>query len=231
MKNIHTPYDQITISQKRATLDEFNSLLFHSTKVTEPEWQSFFEQNPFIFTETIPIKFDSLFPQVRINKNPVDFLFNQSSPSPFFSTTGIIELKRADHTILDIYGDHLGLSQKANRAFTQINDYFDDLKQSGQLIIDKQSIAVGNNKQAFIIIGLEEEIIKKCYNEVLKNKFYNLMPPGFQILTYDHMFNIFKSNTNLPIYFLVARKLITNSTETIDPPLSGNAVNGWFVND
>ncbi|MBW1673630.1 MAG: DUF4263 domain-containing protein [Deltaproteobacteria bacterium] len=188
---------------------EFESLLAQSQKKkkpTESKWQYFFSKNPFIFTETIPLKFDWLYSQVRLTSGPVDYMFHKSSKSPFFTTTGLIELKRPDHTIIDVYGSHIGLSRSANRAATQIKNYLHDLSQ-GVLITDKQTIAVGNRNLAFIIIGMTEELTRKCFQEITQRKFHSLLPAGLQILTYDYLFETLRLNTNLPLYFLIAKDI------------------------
>lgn len=214
--NLYKPPSSITLKERKEALDEFEGLLnlVQRKSPLEKEWQAFFDHHPYVLTETIPIKFDSLFSQVNLSSGPVDYLLHRREHLPFFSTTGLIELKRPEHSILDIYGSHLGLARSANHAVTQLKDYIKDLSH-GHFVTEKTSLAVGNQKIVFIIIGMSEEIIRKCYTEHFQLKFQELLPPGFQILTYDHLFNTFKARTPRAIQFLVAREIDDKSSSII----------------
>lgn len=217
MSNIILP-DELSVKsisdlskrQLKNTIDEFDALLKMSEnkKATENQYQSFFDQNPFIFTESIPLKFDSIYSQVRLNSGPVDYLFHKSASSIFFSTTGIIEIKRPDHSIIDVYGSHLSFLKNSNRAMAQTKDYLKDLNNSTNLIKNNMSLAIGNHKAVFIIIGMEKELLKKCHNEIIMKKFNKLFPPGVQILTYDYIFKnlLMKAPLTPTFHFLIVGK-------------------------
>jgi guanylate kinase len=207
----------ISIKRRTNALAHFDSLLKKTTSNSKPkesEWQNLFETYPFIFTETIPVRFDMLIPEYKFGSGRADFLFHQRSDMPLFSTTGLIEIKRPDNPIIDIYGSHLNLSRSTSRAITQLKDYIRDLE-SGVLLDSEASISVGNSRIAFVIVGLSEEISRKCYTETRQLQFQRLLPPGFQILPFDLLFKNLSKSIPRKIIFLTAREKIHHKFKVI----------------
>ena len=216
--SLYVPHSQLSDQSKRSIALESKTLLDNSSKssIREEIWSEFFESNPFIFSEALPIKFDSLFSQVRLDTGRPDFVFHRQAQNPLFSTTGIIEIKRPDSRILDVYGTHLSLSRSANRAVAQIKDYTDGLR-NGEFITNKGTLALGNSRAAFIIIGMSEEVTNKLYSEVLLGKFAEVLPAGVQLLTYDYLFEQFKAGIELPIVFILADEQHESGKWAVDP--------------
>ncbi len=184
-------------------LEEFDYLLRLSkaTKVTEHVWQNFFDRNPVILAESLPCKFDNIYSQVKIEDGRADYFFHRlEEESPFFSTTGLIELKRPDQPILKVRGPMVKLADKASDAYSQTEGYLYDINEAGHFVKGKETIAIGNNKVVFIIIGLEEEIQRKITTKALIKKHNRVLPPGFGIFPYDTLFNIFTGKLPRPVF-------------------------------
>jgi len=172
----------------RAALEEFDSLLNQHGKdhaPTEHEWQRSFDENPFILGRAVSLTLDGLFPQVRLTSGRVDYLFHKTASSPFFSTTGFIELKRPDHSILDVYnsGNQVVPARHLSRAYSQACGYLKDIE-NAVLVHNGVTLSCGNNRLVFIIIGTTDELMRKLHDEMV-GLFENLLPPGFQVITYD----------------------------------------------
>lgn len=204
-------------------LDEFASLLKENPR--ELRWQRFFDENPFILTETIPLRIDSLYSHVKLNSGIPDYVFHSGFSSPLFSTSGVIELKRPDHSIVSIYGNHVNPSSELTKAFTQTKDYIADLDTNHRIVNKATTMAIGNNKMVFIIIGMSDEVTRKCYEEVYRLGFARLLPPGFVILPYDDLFNQFRRSMPKSVCFLVAYEPDLSSTLH---GLSGTLVSNGF---
>ena len=217
-----------THSSEKNVLMEFNAFLKKTQSSNKPsvqEWQEFFSRHPFVFTETIPVKFDSVRSQVRLSNGPVDFLFHRNSEPYFFSTTGLIGTKRHKHEITDIYDNHLELACNASQGLMHLKDSLKDLDE-GSLIIKENSIAIGDNQTVFIIIGLNEDIILKCHSEIRQKQLQGMLPSGVQVLTYDSLFNILKCGTPPTVSYLIAEEYINPSFAAVlvsGPPASGKS--------
>ena len=203
----------VTVREKQNALEQFDELLKKSlsndNKPTEEAWQKYFNNHPYVFTETIPLHFDSLYSQVIFESGRADYLIHGSARNPFFSTTGLIEIKRPHHTILRKHGNHLYLASHGAQAKQQSENYLQEL-QDRKILHNGTSIAIGNNRCVFIIIGTSSEIFLKCGNELFSAQFSKLLPTGFQILTYDHLFDTFRSKLPVQTMILVCNENTDN---------------------
>lgn len=213
--------DNFSFGDKKRAFEMFDWMM--KANKNEHEWQDFFCKYPFIFSDTIPVNFDTMYSQVQLSSGGrADFLFNKLVHPDFFSTTGLIELKRPDQRILKVSGSRVHFSSKFNEAKDQITDYFKDLNQN-KIISNQETIAIGNNKIAFIIIGNSDELVKKLHNDILRNQFSERFPLGLNLLTYDFLFNRFKTVNNFETFFLSVGNAI------VSPIISLNAYSGQGV--
>ncbi len=183
--------------------DHFADLLHSDT--TERDWQLFFDDNPFVPSDTLPVHYDALYKHVPLLTGIPDYVFNTVSSTPGLGDWGIIELKRPDDAIIGNYTSRVLLpSRKLVAAHQQTKQYLYAIEQ-GHFLNPGDSFAVGNRRHAFIIIGLSREIRKKCNKDHLRAAFRHLLPMGFYVFTYDEICDTFSSRVGRPIVVLVAQ--------------------------
>ncbi|MBN2208394.1 MAG: DUF4263 domain-containing protein [Candidatus Coatesbacteria bacterium] len=183
--------------------DHFADLLHSDT--TERDWQSFFDANPFVLADTLPVHFDALYKHVPLLTGVPDYVFNTMSGTPGLGDWGVIELKRPDDAIIGTYTSRVLLpSRKLAAAHQQIKQYLYAIEQ-GQFLQPGDAFAVGNRRHAFIIMGLSSEIRKKCNKDHLREAFCHLLPMGFHLFTYDEVCDVFSARVGRPVVVLVAQ--------------------------
>jgi hypothetical protein len=177
---------------RKCAIEEFDALL-SDRGATEHQWQRFFDQNPFVLTESLPLRLSAIYPQVVLESGRPDYVFFEpSSLASDFGFYGVIELKRPQDRILRVYSSkHIYPTSATTRAKMQVERYLEDLS-AGRVLDSRFTFAVGNAAYAFIIIGNTEEIIQKCRTEVFQAQFRNLLPRGLQLIPYDELFKRFR---------------------------------------
>jgi hypothetical protein len=180
--------------KKANALEEFYSLL-QEPRTDEVDWQRFFDKNPFVLTDSLPLRVSNIFSQVQLESGIPDYVFfERQGESSLFDTYGVVELKRPRDKILRVYSTrHIVPSPALNTARYQAERYLNDL--SSKRVLDKRiSFAVGNAAYCFIIIGRSEEISAKCQEEIFRLQFGKLLPSGFKIIPYDVLWRRFRSS-------------------------------------
>jgi phosphotransferase system HPr (HPr) family protein len=196
---------------RRQTLERFHSLL--SSKTKEADWQTFFEDYPFVFSETLAVKFDGLYCQVPLISGRPDFIFCQKLQMQFMGDYGVIEIKRPTDSIIGTYSSKFIIESKALRvAIKEASSHLNALCAS-QFLNPNDSFAIGNRRYAFIIIGSSAEVAKKCQTEFLQQQFRNLLPAGLQLYTYDELLRLFSSTVPPITQVLFASQADVEETE------------------
>ncbi len=189
--------------QRVLARSQFADLL--NSETTEHDWQRFFNENPFVFAESLPIHYDALYKHVPLLAGTPDYVFNTKSRTPGVGSWGVIELKRPDDAIIGSYSSKILMpSRKLVAAHQQTKQYLRAIEQ-GLFCNPHDFFVAGNRKHAFIIIGLSTEIRKKCNSEELRTTFRDFLPMGVHIFTYDEMCETFSERVGCPIVVLVAR--------------------------
>ncbi len=198
--------------QKRNALYEFGDLLKSETK--ERDWQNFFDNNPFVLTESLSLKLDGLYRQVPLISGTPDYVFCRNTGNTLTGDYGVIELKRPDHSIIGAYSSKIiAPSSKLSIATQEVTQHLNAIHKGGFVKINDFFLA-GNRQYAFIIIGLTSEILNKCKNEILELQFQKFLPCGFHLYTYDELFRLFSSNVQPIIQVLYANS--QNRTLAVD---------------
>ena len=179
-------------SRRRGALKDFSDLL--SSSAAEAEWQVFFDHNPFILTETLPLRLDALFTQVPLVNGVPDYVFCRNSRNGMTGDYGVIELKRPDQPVIGTYSSKIITpSMHLRTAQQQASQYLESI-QRGEFLNADDFIAAGNRRVAFIILGSSSEITRKCASEIRERQFRSLLPAGFHLYAYDELFDFFSSS-------------------------------------
>jgi len=187
--------------QRRQALLSFDDLL--KSSVHESQWQQFFDTYPNILCNSLSLQVTGFYNQVRLFSGQPDYVFYHSTGQNT-GDYGVIELKRSDSSIVGVYSSkHVIPSAKLTAAQFQAQRYLDSI-QKGDFLNTNEFFVAGNRRQAFIIIGNSFEISKKCHSELLQLQFRNLLPPGFNLYTYDEVFRIFESSVPPQVQVLFA---------------------------
>lgn len=201
------------ISEKRQALSKFNDLLNSDTK--EKDWQLFFDENPFILTETLPLKFDCLFRQVPLISGIPDYVFYRKTGTSVTGDYGIIELKCPKQSIIGSYSSKIIIpSTHVRTAQQQATLYLESLRR-GEFINSEDFFVAGNRRYAFILIGNSEEVTRKCKSEILLHQFRSLLPQGFLLFTYDEVFKSFSSSMPPVVQVLFTSPIETKIRELV----------------
>jgi len=151
----------------------------------------FFNENPFIFSDTLSIKLDGLYSQVPLVSGVPDYVFFRNTRLNRSGDYGVIELKRPNQSILGTYSSKIIVPSTSLRvAQQQASQYLDSI-QRGQFLNSDDFFVAGNRKHAFIILGQSSEITQKCQSELHRLQFQNILPAGFHLYTYDELLELF----------------------------------------
>lgn len=205
----------------REAIEQFDRLL--RAQSTEIGFQKLFEKFPYILTETLPIRYDALYSQLRLKSGRPDFVFVRNGQTSTTGDYGVIELKRPSDSIICRYAAQIKPSGKLVSATTQVKSYLDDLEH-GQFLSKKDFFVVGNRQHAFIIIGDSSQLVEQCKNEIQRNKLHQLLPENFHLFTYDEIFSRF-SLENPP----TLRMLRLNKPSRSTRQASQTLVMKWYM--
>lgn len=183
------PIEPVSIEKRRRALSGFRDLLESQTK--ECDWQNFFNENPFIFSDTLSIKLDGLYSQVPLVSGVPDYVFVRNTRPNYSGDYGVIELKRPSQSILGTYSSKIIVPSTSLRvAQQQASQYLDSIHR-GQFLNSDDFFVAGNRKHAFIILGQSSEVTQKCQSELHRLQFQNMLPTGFHLYTYDELLELF----------------------------------------
>ena len=191
---------------KRKAIERFDYLL--NAKTNENDWQKFFDENPFIFSDTLSIKFDGLYRKVPLVSGIPDYVFYRNSGGEINGDFGVIELKRPDQTIIGEYSSKIIAPSYHLRIAQQQSTVYLDAIQRCAFINRDDFFMAGNRRYAFIIIGSSNEISNKCHDEITLMQYYKFLPPGFYVYTYDELFRMLHSSlpSTVQVLFMSAAK-------------------------
>lgn len=192
--------------ERRYALDVFNQLL--QSNVDEREWQSFFDTYPYVFSDTLGVKFDGIYRQVPLVSGKPDYVFRRNTNNAVGQEFGVIELKRPDQAIVGVYSSRLIYPTKQLRIAQQETNQHLNAIQRGQFLNSDDFFLAGNRRHAFIIMGLTSAATKKCVSEIYRSQFQDLLPIGFHIYTYDEILDLFTSTVQPVMHVLFVSEAI-----------------------
>jgi len=201
LSNLRRGIVSVSAPVLRRARDRFAELL--SRRTTEPEWQRFFTECPFVFSEALPVSIapHDIVPRGRPGRSEADFIFCATNHA--IPVYGVIELKRPDTKILNLPRRNvLRLSGDAQTALAQAQLYAVQLERE-LFIHPSRALVLGSRAYAFIILGLSQEFAEVVGEEILKAQYDRLLPPGFELIPYDTLFGAFSSAVPPSIYMLV----------------------------
>lgn len=176
---------------RREALERFGDLL-NSGDTLEREWQALFSENPFILTESLPLRITAVYPELTFEAGRPDFVFSELSSSGL-GYYGVIELKRPSDTILRVYSPrHVYPSAKLSQAHYQVEHYLKEMAESAR-IGQQFTLALASSQHAFIILGRSAELLAKCQTETAQKQLRNLLPRGINLMPFDTLFERFRS--------------------------------------
>ena len=185
---------------RRQALARFEGYL--DTDPPESEWQQLFDANPFLLTDTLPLRCDCICSQVPLVSGRPDYVFWRGDS--LGGDIGVIELKRSGQPILGTYSSRFVYPSKhLSAAVQQTSAYLDNIR-TGMLVDVNGMVIAGNRRHAFIIIGQSEELKLKCRTEVLRAQLRTLLPAGFDLYTYTELRDLFAATIQPRLHILVA---------------------------
>jgi len=191
----------VTRSQIYDARDQFASMLSKKTK--EAEWQRFFSDNPFVFSEALPLRLEpeDIVPRGRPGKSEPDFIFYPKTPSsnPF---CGAIEIKKPSSKIITLPRKQIiTLTRDADTAIKQATIYAGQTYKD-HISSDSNYIFLGNRIYAFVIMGLSDELAKLMADEHMAEQLTKLLPSNCHLLPFDELYRLFNSKVPPRIFSL-----------------------------
>ncbi|MEA5425058.1 Shedu immune nuclease family protein [Arcicella lustrica] len=201
LKNgVFSKSDLDILTGRRDGLEEFKLKLNNSSQIDEPEWQSFFKNNSWIFGYGLDYKFLNIL-QKEASVSSVDLDGKNEVKADFLladnNFTVIVELKRPDTPLFEkdknrseswklsrdlTYAISQILSQKAEWEFHSQNKNFDELGNAIiQTTIDPKTI---------LIIGDTKQFKGNTKTDLIKRKTFELYrrnSRNIEIITYDEL--------------------------------------------
>jgi hypothetical protein len=193
-----------TASRLLEARDEFRALL-DEAESTEDAWQRFFAANPFVLSMSLPLRLrpEDIVPLGRRGRTEPDFVFypRHLDPAPFY---GVIELKRPSTRIATrVRVNTAVLSRDAATAIGQAEAYAQRLTDHIPHLSPTMPLFVGNRLHAFVILGLSEELSTKLGVDLTLSSIAGGLPPGFQLIPFDTLLQMFESELPPSIHVLV----------------------------
>lgn len=203
--------------KKRQARDEFHSLLVRHTR--EDEWQRFFSLNPFVLSDSLPLRLETqdIVPLGRPGHTEPDFIFYPSSVGsiPYH---GVIEIKRPDSTIINVTRKNVAtLSRDAETAIQQGRAYLKDKAKYFPHRLDDSLLFLGNTEHIFVIMGRSTELVAKLGTELFRGMIQERLPGNLQILPYDQILRAFEPRIPQPIFFLRVFNAEVGDVDIITP--------------
>ena len=199
--NVLTKEDLNILSGRKEGLEIFNENLNKEIQITEPEWQTFFKQNSWIFGYGLDFRFLSIL-QREASVSSTDLDGKNEVKSDFLlgdkNFTVLVELKRPDTPLFEIGKDRSEswklskdltyaisqiLAQKAEWEIKSLTDQFDE---SGDRI-EQETF----DPKTILIIGHTNQFSGSTKTDLIKRKTFELYrrnSRNIEILTYDEIF-------------------------------------------
>lgn len=199
--NVLTKEDLNILSGRKEGLEIFNDFLSKMDQITEPEWQLFFKQNPWIFGFGLDYRFLNILQrEASVSSTDLDGK-NQVNSDFLLGTTNftvLVELKRPDTKLFEKSKDRSEswkLSKDLTYAISQI------LAQKAEWQIKSQTdqyTSTGNkisqetfDPKTILIIGHSDQYKGETKTDLIKRKTFELYrrnSKNIEILTFDEVF-------------------------------------------
>jgi len=189
----------------RQTLDRFDALL-RAKRSPESAWQALFADCPYILSASLPLRLSpgDMVPLGRPGISEPDLIFYPRKRPRLHDSYGIIELKTPQAKVLRFPRKNvIALSGNAATAVAQGKAYLRSSPYSETLSRSDEALFVGNRSYAFVIMGLIRELEEALASDILRAQFSSLLPPNFQIFSYDYLYTLFAATVPPRIIGLV----------------------------
>ena len=186
-----------------AARERFRALI-QDRHTPESEWQALFADCPVILSRSLPVRIHEadVVPLARPGRPEPDFVFFPTTSSSPLSPYGVIELKRADTSLVRIpRKDVLTLSADASAAIAQARKYATELG-TDLITRPEEIVIIGNSLHLFVIAGMSDELARKVTNEMLQQQYRDLLPGQCQIIPYDTLLRAFEAGIPPAIHIL-----------------------------
>lgn len=206
---------------RRRARDEFRALLERATQ--EHEWQRFFTENPFVLSESLPLRLDpqNIIPLGRPGETEPDFIFYPTAVQPI-PYHGVIEIKRPTSQIVSVTRKNVAvLSRDAETAIQQSRAYLRDGARYFPRQIDDSLLFLGNRSYVFVIMGRSAEIVAKLGQQLFREMIEERLPGNLRILPYDYLLQVFENRLPPPIHFL---RVFSGDEEEVEVFVSGSCL-------
>jgi Shedu protein SduA, C-terminal len=175
-------------------LERFGELMSGLSR--ESEFQQLFTDYPYIFSRTLPLRFEAsdVVPLGRPGKAEPDFVVFPSERQPLGSY-GIIEIKRPDSKIFkrpERVGT-LELAKDLRTAITQSRLYEERLRPGELAYSNERVVMLGNRTEIFIIGGLSRELAAGLSSELYARQLVEKLPHNCKLIPYDSLFQSFQA--------------------------------------
>lgn len=181
------PSQKPTLKELLSARDHFRALL--ASRTQERQWQRFFADNPYVLSSALPLRLESgdMIPLGRAGRAEPDFACypRHLKPVPYY---GIIELKRPDSAIVSVTRSNVAiLTRDAETAVRQAQMYAKNPASFLPTDLGQHSLFLGNPAYLFVIMGLQEELMRKLGNELYRASIAEILPPNLHLLPYDYI--------------------------------------------
>lgn len=196
-------HDIVAIAAKRRALDHFRTLL-HKADTSEPEWQAFFEANPwifgyglaFVFTTSVGSKFESITTGSAFDRSGkrADGLLRTRAE---VSQCVLVEIKRSNTALLQsraYRSGTWGLSDELSNAVTQAQKTAHDFTRDRFRIPlkDKHGTDIGDTiyaiePRSYLVAGNQAELLGND-DKIACFELYRRNVRAPEIITFDELF-------------------------------------------
>jgi len=199
--NVLTKEDLNILSGRKEGLEVFNEFLLKEDQVKEPEWQLFFQQNPWIFGYGLDYRFLNILQrEASVSSTDLDGK-NQVNSDYLLGTsnfTVLVELKRPDTKLFENDKDRSeswrlskGLTYAvsqilAQKAEWQIKSQTDQFTEKGTKITQETL-----DPKTILIIGHSNQFTGESKTDLIKRRTFELYrrnSRNIEIITYDEVF-------------------------------------------
>jgi Domain of unknown function (DUF4263) len=175
-------------------LKRFGDLLGRDSR--ESAFQQLFADCPFIFSRTLPLRFEpsEVIPLGRPGRSEPDFVVFPSEGRPLGSY-GIIEIKRPD-TKLFVRPPRVGtleLAKDLRTAITQSRLYEERSVPRQLEYGNERVVMLGIRSEIFLISGLSRELAAALSSELYDGQLLEKLPHNCKLIPYDTLFESFRA--------------------------------------
>jgi hypothetical protein len=202
MDNAEMMKDEVPDRKCLSEARERFAALLTETDTSEARCQELFAECPYILSMGLPITLlpQDIRPLGRPGRTEPDFIFFPNHKPRIHQSYGVIELKTPQSQIVSSpRRNTLILTRCAETARSQARTYLSQFRTDGSeghqeyIVSNEDALFLGNNLHVFIIMGLTNELREKLVSAVLRRQWQDLLQGGFNLLTYDCLYNLFSA--------------------------------------